>query len=69
MSMNKNRWSYLLQIGSINEYTGQMALYLVEAIGHGDIYVAEHVVNMNWPPCPAVMSATCIGRHFEILKL
>ena len=57
-----------MQIGPINEYTGEMASSLVEA-GHGDIEVAEHAIHMNWPPCLAVMSAACMGRHFELLKL
>jgi hypothetical protein len=59
----------LLQIRPINEYTGEMASSLVEAVGHGDIDVAEHAIHMNWSPCPVVMSAACIIRHFELLKL
>lgn len=42
---------------------------ILEAAGHGDLEVAKHAVQMKWPPCPSVMSAACIGRHFELLKL
>ena len=69
MSTNKNRWSYLLQIGPIDKYTGEMTLSLIEGVGRGDIEVAKHAVNMNWPPCPCVMSEACNSINFELLKI
>ena len=68
-ALQDKRWRCLLHIGPISEYLGDMVHMLNEAVGHGDMEVVQHALEMNWPPCPGVMSAACQSRQFTFVKL